>query len=72
MFDPINDSTDRRWHIWVVLTVLTVAMITSLTWVLRMTQMPLNSYTGQLPPLTSQQRVTAAGVRQVVESLAAE
>jgi hypothetical protein len=72
MFDPINDSTDRNWKIWLVFTALAITLIASLIMVLRMTQMPLKSYAGRLPALTSEQRETAAGVHQVVESLAAE
>jgi hypothetical protein len=52
MFEPINDSANRNWKIWLVFTALVITLIASLIWVLRMTQMPLKFYAGQLPPLT--------------------
>lgn len=69
MFEQDNDSTNRNWKMWIVLTVLAVALLVSMIWVLRMTRMPLKSYTGALPPLTSEQLETANRLSKHVKYL---
>jgi Zn-dependent M28 family amino/carboxypeptidase len=69
MFEQVSDSTSRNWKMWIVLSVLAVALLASLMWVLRMTRMPLKSYTGALPPLTSEQMETANHLSRHVKYL---
>jgi hypothetical protein len=52
-----------------MIAILAFTLLASLTWVLRMTQMPLKSYTGQLPPLTAEQLETANHLSQHVKYL---
>lgn len=55
MFEQVSESAGRSWKLWLVLAVLAFGLLASLIWVLRMTRMPLKTYSGQLPPLTNEQ-----------------
>ena len=70
MFDQINDRPRRNWHIWVVFAVLIITILASVIWVLRMTQMPLKSYRGPLPPLTHEESEMADHLSQHITYLA--
>jgi len=54
MFEQVSASGVRNWKLWLVLAALAIALLASLIWALRMTRMPLKSYVGQLPLLTSE------------------
>ncbi len=69
MFEQVSDSASRSWKMWIVLAVLAVALLAILIWVLRMTRMPLKSYTGALPPLTSERLETANRLSRHVKYL---
>jgi hypothetical protein len=69
MFEQASASASRNWKMWIVLAVLAVALLASLIWVLRMTRMPLRSYTATLPPLTSEQLETANRLSRDVKYL---
>jgi len=69
MFEQVNVSAGRSWKLWLVLAVLAFGLLACLIWVLRMTRMPLKSYTGQLPPLTSEQLGIANHLSQDVKYL---
>ena len=55
MFEQVSESAGRSWKLWLVLAVLAFGLLASLIWVLRMTRMPLKTYSGQIPPLTNEQ-----------------
>jgi Zn-dependent M28 family amino/carboxypeptidase len=69
MFEQVSESAGRSWKLWLVLAVLAFALLASLIWVLRMTRMPLKSYSGQLPPLTNEQLESASHLSQHVKYL---
>lgn len=69
MFEQVSESTGKNWKLLLVFAVLAFALVAGLIWVLRMTRMPLRSYTGPLPPLTSQQLETANRLSQHVKYL---
>lgn len=69
MFEQVSASASRSWKMWLILAVLAVALVASLIWVLRMTRMPLKSYTAALPPLTSEQLETANRLSRDVKYL---
>jgi len=71
MFEQVSDAADRHWKLWLALATLAFALLASLIWVFRMTRMPLKSYTGQLPPLTSEELETANHLSQHVKYLSA-
>jgi len=49
MFEQVSESAGRSWKLWLVLAVLSFGLLASLIWVLRMTRMPLKSYSGSFP-----------------------
>jgi hypothetical protein len=55
MFESISGPVRPNWKLRIVGTVLAVTFISVSVWVLRMTQMPLQSYRGPLPPLSHEQ-----------------
>src|SRR5438552_15620318 len=69
MFEQVSASGVRNWRLWLVLAALAIALLASLNWALRMTRMPLKSYVGQLPPLTSEQLEIADHLSQHVKYL---
>ncbi|HEY2119774.1 MAG TPA: M28 family peptidase [Candidatus Acidoferrum sp.] len=69
MFEQVSDSADRNWKLWIVLAAIAFALLGSLVWVLRMTQMPLKSYRGELPALTKEYLETANRLSQHVKYL---
>jgi hypothetical protein len=69
MFEQISESAGRSWKLLLVVAVLAFALLSGLIWVLRMTRMPLRSYKGPLPPLTSEQLGTANHLSQHVKCL---
>jgi len=69
MFEQVSASGVRNWKLWLVLAALAIALLASLIWALRMTRMPLKSYVGQLPPLTSEQLEIADHLSQHVKYL---
>jgi len=69
MFEQVSESAGRSWKLWLVLAVLSFGLLASLIWVLRMTRMPLKSYSGQLPPLTNGQLETVSHLSQHVKYL---
>jgi Zn-dependent M28 family amino/carboxypeptidase len=69
MFDQVNDSAGRIWRRRFVFAAPVVILLASLIWVSWMIQMPLKSYPGQLPPLTSEQLESANHLSQHVKYL---
>jgi hypothetical protein len=69
MFEQVSVMAGRNWKLWFVLAVLVFTLPAVLIWVLWMTRMPLESYAGQFPPLTSQQLETANHLSQHVNYL---
>lgn len=55
MFDSVGASDTRKWKWRLAGAVIACALILMAVWVVRTTQMPLRSFTGPLPPLTSEQ-----------------
>ena len=53
MFESVNNRTSPNWTFRLVSAAVIVSMVAGLIWILRMTQMPLKSYAGPLPPLSS-------------------
>jgi Zn-dependent M28 family amino/carboxypeptidase len=52
MFESISYRGGANWKLRLAAAVLTIALVAGLTWTLRMTWMPLNSYSRPLPPLS--------------------
>jgi hypothetical protein len=52
MFESIAHSKQSKWKPKLALALVVVVLATLLVWILRMTQMPLRSYEGPLPPLS--------------------
>jgi Zn-dependent M28 family amino/carboxypeptidase len=69
MFEQASESAGTSWKLWLVVAILAFGLLASVIWVLRMTRMPLKSYSGQLPPLTNQQLETASHLSQCVKYL---
>ncbi len=55
MFESIGGPKGTNWKLRIVCAALTVALVVVLAWLLRMTQMPLRSFKGPLPPLSREQ-----------------
>jgi Zn-dependent M28 family amino/carboxypeptidase len=55
MFESPYDPKSRNWKLRFAGTALSLALILGVGWLLRMTQMPLRSYRGDLPPLSRQE-----------------
>jgi Zn-dependent M28 family amino/carboxypeptidase len=69
MFEQVSESVGRNWKLWLALAALAFTLLASLIWVLRMTRMPLKSYAGQLPSLTTEQLEIANHLSQHVKYL---
>jgi hypothetical protein len=69
MFEQVRSPAGRNWKLWLVVTLLLVTLLTGMIWLSRMTQMPLRSYTGQLPALTLEQAESAKRLSQDVRYL---
>jgi len=55
MFESVSNRTGPNWTFRLVAAALVIALVAGLIWVLRMTQMPLRSYSRPLPPLSTAQ-----------------
>jgi hypothetical protein len=55
MFESIGSPNRPNWKLRFVCVALALALIWGVSWLLRMTQMPLRSYKGPLPPLSHEQ-----------------
>jgi peptidase M28-like protein len=55
MFESVSNRTGPNWTVRLVSAALVIALVAGLIWILRMTQMPLQSYSGPLPPLSNAQ-----------------
>src|ERR1700675_1987343 len=55
MFESISYRNSPSWRFRLVATALVLALLASLAWILRMTQMPLESYSRLLPPMSGAQ-----------------
>ncbi len=55
MFESVSNRTGPNWTVRLVSAALVVSLVAGLIWVLRMTQMPLRSYSGPLPPVSNAQ-----------------
>jgi len=69
MFEQVSASAGRNWKLWLILTALAIALLTSVIWLLQMTRMQLKSYSGQLPSLNSEQLEAANRLSQHVTYL---
>jgi hypothetical protein len=54
MFESVDLTARPNWKLRIVLAVAALVIVAAVVWLLRMTGMPLKSYAGPLPPLTSQ------------------
>lgn len=55
MFESIDSSKHANWKLRFVCVVLALALVSGIAWLLLMTQMPLRSYKGPLPPLSQEE-----------------
>lgn len=55
MFESVDLASHPNWTLRIAYAASVLALIGGVVWLLRMTQMPLRSYDGQLPPLTPEQ-----------------
>jgi Zn-dependent M28 family amino/carboxypeptidase len=55
MFESIDGPKGPNWKFRFVCAVLVLALVLGFAWLLRMTQMPLRSYKGPLPPLSHEE-----------------
>lgn len=55
MFESVGDRNGSNWKARLACAALVLALAVGLVWILRMTQMPLKSYVGPLPPLAGAQ-----------------
>ena len=55
MFESIGGPKGPNWKLRLVCAVVVLALVTVLVWLLRITQMPLHSFKGPLPPLSREQ-----------------
>lgn len=69
MFERVGESAGPNWKLWLVLTTILVALLATLAWILRMTHMPLKSFTGQLAPLSTEESETSKRLSQHVQYL---
>jgi hypothetical protein len=52
MFESVELASRPNWKLRFACAVVVVALVGGILWLLRMTQMPLRSFEGALPPLT--------------------
>ncbi len=69
MFESIGAPRGPNWKLRFVCIALVLALTLGLGWLLRMTQMPLRSYTGLLPPLLPEQLELADHLSATVNHL---
>jgi hypothetical protein len=69
VFEHAGERAGLNWKLWLVLTAILVSLVGTLVWVLRMTHMPLKSFTGQLAPLTKEEAETSQRLSQHVRIL---
>jgi Zn-dependent M28 family amino/carboxypeptidase len=69
MFESINAPRGRNWMLRLVLAAFGVMLGTGLVALWRITQMPLTSYKGPLPPLSDEQRDLASRLSEHVTYL---
>ena len=55
MFESVELVSRPNWKLRIVCGIAVLTLLGGLIWILRMTQMPLTSYQGPLPPLTQEQ-----------------
>jgi len=55
MLEQAGDAVAPNWKLWLILAVVLVALFSILIWVLRMTRMPLRSFTGEIAPLSAEE-----------------
>lgn len=55
MFESLSESRRPNWKLRLVVAVLCLLIVWGLVWLLRITQMPLRSFNGPLPPLSHKQ-----------------
>lgn len=53
MFESPSDRSSPNWTLRLAFAALAIAVLAGLVWILRMTQMPLKSYSQPLPPMSS-------------------
>jgi Zn-dependent M28 family amino/carboxypeptidase len=71
MFESIDARTGPNWKLRFAIAALGLGLAVCLSWLLRMTQMPLKSYVGPLPPLSREQSDLADVLRGDVNHLSA-
>jgi len=59
MFELISAKKRPNWKLRLTCAVVVLALVAALGWLLRITQMPLRSYKGTLPPLSHEQTEVA-------------
>jgi hypothetical protein len=69
MFEPILDLRKPNWKLRLASAVLVLALVTIFVWIWRMTQMPLKSYQGSLPPLSDEESQLATRLAAQVKYL---
>jgi Peptidase family M28 len=55
MFESVSDQGGPNWTLRLVCAALVIALAVGLIWILRMTRMPLKTYSRPLPPISSSQ-----------------
>src|SRR5215469_14329314 len=55
MFESVDLASRPNWKLRVTSATIVLVLAASLVWLLQMTQMPLRSYVGPLPPMTAEQ-----------------
>jgi Zn-dependent M28 family amino/carboxypeptidase len=69
MFESIGGPQGTNWKLRIVCAALTLALVALLGWLLRITQMPLHSFKGSLPPLSREQSELAERLSEDVKYL---
>ena len=55
MFESVEFASRPNWKLRIASAAIALALVAGFIWFLRMTQMPLRSYAGPLPPLSQEQ-----------------
>jgi hypothetical protein len=69
MFESIGAPQGTSWKLRILWIALSLALVVILAWLLRITQMPLGSFKGPLPPLSREQSELAARLSEDVRVL---
>jgi Zn-dependent M28 family amino/carboxypeptidase len=69
MFESVSEPVGPNWKLRFTCAALILGLIAGSVWFLRMTQMPLKSYAGTLPPLSPQQADLESRLRENVKDL---